>query len=300
MQIHDLFPAPGSRKDRKRVGRGNGSGHGSTSGRGDKGQGSRAGGTKGAGFEGGQTPLRDAPAQAPGLQEPQPRGVRGRQRVSPRRGLRRRRRRGRRVAGRQGRRQVAAAPVKVLGDGELTKKLTVKVDKVSGPPSRRSRQQEGRSSRRAKRDLQRVPRPGAAPQDPLHARDDRRVPVRRVYPGAGRLRQGGPGARERQRGSRPARPVLRRRAGALRGLLARHHALHHRVDHHAAAAGRHPEGRGSGPRKARPDSARSPRSPATSRSASVWSSPSGWSASSATRSRLEPALRRCSRRSSSS
>ncbi|MDP2232284.1 MAG: 50S ribosomal protein L15, partial [Actinomycetota bacterium] len=38
MQIHDLFPAPGSRKSRKRVGRGNGSGHGSTAGRGDNGQ----------------------------------------------------------------------------------------------------------------------------------------------------------------------------------------------------------------------------------------------------------------------
>ena len=57
MQINDLFPAPGSRKKRKRVGRGNGSGHGSTAGRGDKGQGSRAGGTKGPGFEGGQNPL---------------------------------------------------------------------------------------------------------------------------------------------------------------------------------------------------------------------------------------------------
>ena len=57
MQLHDLTPAPGSTKNRKRVGRGNSSGHGTTSGRGQKGQGSRSGGTKGAGFEGGQTPL---------------------------------------------------------------------------------------------------------------------------------------------------------------------------------------------------------------------------------------------------
>ena len=57
MQLHDLTPAPGSTKNRKRVGRGNSSGHGTTSGRGQKGQGSRSGGTKGAGFEGGQMPL---------------------------------------------------------------------------------------------------------------------------------------------------------------------------------------------------------------------------------------------------
>lgn len=39
MQLHDLTPAPGSTKNRKRVGRGNSSGHGTTSGRGQKGQG---------------------------------------------------------------------------------------------------------------------------------------------------------------------------------------------------------------------------------------------------------------------
>lgn len=38
MQLHDLTPAPGSTKNRKRVGRGNSSGHGTTSGRGQKGQ----------------------------------------------------------------------------------------------------------------------------------------------------------------------------------------------------------------------------------------------------------------------
>ena len=54
MQLNDLHPAEGSRKARKRVGRGNSSGHGTTAGRGSKGQLSRAGGGKGAGFEGGQ------------------------------------------------------------------------------------------------------------------------------------------------------------------------------------------------------------------------------------------------------
>ena len=55
--LHNLAPAPGSRKDRKRVGRGHGSGHGKTSGRGHKGYGSRAGAKDRARFEGGQNPL---------------------------------------------------------------------------------------------------------------------------------------------------------------------------------------------------------------------------------------------------
>ena len=57
MKIHDLRPDPGSRKKRKRVGRGMGSGYGKTAGRGTKGQGARAGGGKGPYFEGGQLPL---------------------------------------------------------------------------------------------------------------------------------------------------------------------------------------------------------------------------------------------------
>ena len=57
MRLHELKPNPGSRKRRKRVGRGIGSGHGKTSTRGHKGQRARSGGAKGPGFEGGQTPL---------------------------------------------------------------------------------------------------------------------------------------------------------------------------------------------------------------------------------------------------
>jgi large subunit ribosomal protein L15 len=57
MKLHDLRPAPGSKKRRKRIGRGMGSGHGKTSGRGMKGQGARSGGGKGPYFEGGQLPL---------------------------------------------------------------------------------------------------------------------------------------------------------------------------------------------------------------------------------------------------
>ncbi len=58
MRIEDIRPAEGSTKNRKRVGRGVGSGHGKTSCKGHKGQKARSGGTKGAGFEGGQMPLQ--------------------------------------------------------------------------------------------------------------------------------------------------------------------------------------------------------------------------------------------------
>ena len=58
MRLNSLSPAPGSRKARKRVGRGIGSGVGKTAGRGHKGQKSRSGGKVAAGFEGGQMPLQ--------------------------------------------------------------------------------------------------------------------------------------------------------------------------------------------------------------------------------------------------
>jgi len=58
MRLKDLKPAPGSNKKRKRVGRGDGSGHGKTSCRGHKGQGARSGGNVQPGFEGGQMPLQ--------------------------------------------------------------------------------------------------------------------------------------------------------------------------------------------------------------------------------------------------
>jgi large subunit ribosomal protein L15 len=57
MRLHDLSPAEGSKKDRKRVGRGPGSGLGKTAGRGEKGQKSRSGYSRRPGFEGGQMPL---------------------------------------------------------------------------------------------------------------------------------------------------------------------------------------------------------------------------------------------------
>lgn len=131
MQLNDLRPAEGSRKNRKRIGRGNSSGHGTTAGRGTKGQLSRAGGGKGPGFEGGQQPLAMRLPKLPGFRNP------SRVEYAPVNVAR--------LDGLfndgdvvDGDSLVAKRvikhnyiPVKVLGDGELTKKLTVKVDKVS-------------------------------------------------------------------------------------------------------------------------------------------------------------------------
>jgi large subunit ribosomal protein L15 len=58
MKLNSLSPAEGSKKSRKRVGRGMGSGVGKTAGRGHKGQKSRSGGFHKVGFEGGQMPLQ--------------------------------------------------------------------------------------------------------------------------------------------------------------------------------------------------------------------------------------------------
>ena len=58
MRLNSLKPAPGAKRDAKRVGRGIGSGVGKTAGRGHKGLKSRSGGTVKAGFEGGQMPLQ--------------------------------------------------------------------------------------------------------------------------------------------------------------------------------------------------------------------------------------------------
>jgi large subunit ribosomal protein L15 len=73
VKLHDLKPAPGSRKERTRVGRGIAAGKGKTAGRGTKGQKARAGGSIPAWFEGGQTPLQ--------MRVPKLRGFKPRDRV---------------------------------------------------------------------------------------------------------------------------------------------------------------------------------------------------------------------------
>lgn len=70
MKLHQLKPPKGSRKKRKRIGRGEGSGHGKTSGRGQKGQNSRSGGGVPPWFEGGQNPLHQRVPKLPGFKNP--------------------------------------------------------------------------------------------------------------------------------------------------------------------------------------------------------------------------------------
>lgn len=131
MELKDLKPAEGSRHSRKRVGRGNGSGYGKTAGRGLNGQKSRAGGGKRPGFEGGQTPLAMRLPKLPGFRninrvEYLPVNVSR---------LEEKFEAGEVVNGvslkAKGIIKHEDALVKVLGDGELTKALTVSVDKVS-------------------------------------------------------------------------------------------------------------------------------------------------------------------------
>jgi len=132
MELHDLVPAPGSTKQRKRVGRGHGSGRGKTSGRGQDGQASRAGGTKGPGFEGGQLPLYMRLPKLGGFTNPnrQEYAVVNISRLDD-------------VfedgdtinadslAAKGVIKSADKLPVKVLGSGETTKSFTVAVDKIS-------------------------------------------------------------------------------------------------------------------------------------------------------------------------
>jgi len=129
MELNSLSPAPGSTKNRKRIGRGIGSGHGKTATKGHKGQKARSGGSVKPGFEGGQMPL---------------------QRRLPKRGFRPLARAefvvinlsqldvfesgsvvDRDAMDAKGLLKKSSLPVKVLANGELTKALKVKADKFS-------------------------------------------------------------------------------------------------------------------------------------------------------------------------
>ncbi len=129
MRLDELKPPTGSKKKRKRVGRGNSSGMGKTCGRGHKGQGQRSGGKTLPGFEGGQMPL---------------------QRRVPKRGFRNIFRKEFAIVNvgsldmfkdgdvvdipflvKNGLVKNLKSGVKLLGKGEVTKKLSVKVNKAS-------------------------------------------------------------------------------------------------------------------------------------------------------------------------
>ena len=129
MQQHELRPPRGAKRNRKRIGRGNGSGHGTYSGKGIKGQQSRSGYKTRPGFEGGQTPLIRRLPHRRGFHNPfrvdyvpvslkQLARIEGAD-VTPE---------SLRDAG-----VVSSVrqPIKILGDGDLTNALTVKVHRVS-------------------------------------------------------------------------------------------------------------------------------------------------------------------------
>lgn len=135
--LHTLKPAPGSRRSRKRVGRGRGSGYGKTSGRGHKGAGARSGNKRKTAYEGGQNPvhMRMRKLRGPHKKMSMP-FERFRTRTQPVNlsDLDDRFKSGDEVtpeslrsAGLAKRRH----PVKVLARGELSKKLTVKVHAFS-------------------------------------------------------------------------------------------------------------------------------------------------------------------------
>src|ERR671911_2725038 len=133
--LNTLRPAPGSRKARKRVGRGEGSGTGKTAGRGQKGAGSRSGAKKRPNFEGGQMPIhmRMRKLRGPHMKKSMPFEQFGRTHTQAvnLRDLEARFDAGAEVTPESLREKGLATrkdvPVKILGEGDLGKKLTVRV-----------------------------------------------------------------------------------------------------------------------------------------------------------------------------
>ncbi|OWR26939.1 50S ribosomal protein L15 [Saccharibacillus sp. O23] len=129
MKLHELSPAPGSTKERKRIGRGTSSGTGKTAGRGHKGQNARSGGGVRPGFEGGQNPLyRRLPKR--GFVNPTRKeyaivnteelnNFAENTEITPE------------LLKEQGIIKDAKSGIKILGNGDVTVKLTVKANKFS-------------------------------------------------------------------------------------------------------------------------------------------------------------------------
>ncbi len=136
--LHNLRPAPGSRRPRKRVGRGEGSGTGKTSGRGQKGYGSRSGAKDRARFEGGQMPIhmRMRKLRGPHMKKSMPFEMfRTHTQAVTNQDLEARFEAGETVTVESLKAKGLATrkdiPVKVLAKGELNKALTVNVHAVS-------------------------------------------------------------------------------------------------------------------------------------------------------------------------
>ena len=262
--LHTLAPPPrGARRPRKRIGRGQGSGFGKTSGRGQKGAGSRSGSKRKAGYEGGQNPLhmRMRKLRGPHMKksmpfEPfrthtQPVNLSDLNRfddgaeVTPEalreRGLATRKR----------------VPVKILAQGRARAQEPRTCPRTGSAPRRaekieaaggtctvvefepRANAEERPSDRH---DRQRLQRPRDPAEDPLHGCDPGALPARRPHP---RARASTSTRSRRSTTSSAASNILGflnlfsgGGAPELRDLLARDHALHHGVDHPAAADGR--------------------------------------------------------------
>ena len=131
MMEHQLIPSPGARKARKRVGRGDSAGQGSTAGRGMKGQKSRSGAKLRPGFEGGQLPIIKGLPMKRGFHNPfkiyyqlvnlsSLENFEAGERITPE------------ILAEKGFIRHADRPVKILGDGELNKALTVAAHRFTG------------------------------------------------------------------------------------------------------------------------------------------------------------------------
>jgi large subunit ribosomal protein L15 len=136
--LHNLKPAPGSRKARKRVGRGEGSGTGKTSGRGQKGAGSRSGAKDRPNFEGGQMPIhmRMRKLRGPHMKKSMPfEPFRTHTQPVNLSDLEKRFDKGAEVTlealAAEGLGKRKGVPVKILAKGELSKPLTVHAHKFS-------------------------------------------------------------------------------------------------------------------------------------------------------------------------
>ena len=266
-------------KPRKRVGRGEGSGYGRTSGRGQKGAGSRSGNKRKAGYEGGQIPLhmRMRKLRGPHMKksmpfEPfrtlqparQPRGpepLRGRRRGHARDAARARPRHAQGHPREDPRpRRAASARTSSCRRTPSARRRARRSRPPAVPARSWRRSSPGGAARHDRHDRQLLQRSRDPAEDPVHGRDPRALPPGRGGPGPGRRhrrRQERRGQLQRLQHPRLPEPVLRRRPAELRDLLAGHHALHHRVDHPAAADGRGARRSRSSRRRARSASRRS-------------------------------------------
>ena len=127
--LHQLKPALGAVKKKKRIGRGNASGHGTTAGKGTKGQLSRSGGGKGPGFQGGRMALIRRVPRLPGFKNP----FKVTYQVVSLQRLNQLKEKtvDAKVLFDAGIIKKLNEPVKILSDGKLEKALTVKVDAFS-------------------------------------------------------------------------------------------------------------------------------------------------------------------------